>query len=392
MMGQMTSNFRGIAVSLCALCTLLGNAIPLDATEKQDRLDLAARTLPEMSGPAETARPVTVGLNKSVSIDLPGDIREVVISDPGIVEAVVRSTRRVHLIGQKIGQASASFTGPDGRPMLTLDVSVERNLAPVAALIKRLIPTADVTLESINDNIVLTGSVGSPVDATRIADIAGRFVANREQVLNMVNVEAKEQVLLRVKVVEMNRSVIQRLGVDFRQALATGNVAIVKMAEAGFPLTGSVAPALGLKAVTETLAGPGSGNVFGVGWDNGTARIDAILQALERNGFARTLAEPNLTSVSGETAKFLAGGEYPVPVGSDANGISITFKPFGVGLSFTPVVLSEGRISMQIATEVSELTNEARSPSTRSAFPLCACAAPPARWSCRAAVRWSWRG
>jgi pilus assembly protein CpaC len=152
--------------------------------------------------------------------------------------------------------------------------------------------------------------------------------------------------------------VIQRLGVDFRQALATGNVAIVKMAEAGFPLTGSIAPALGLEAVTETLAGPGSGNVFGVGWNNGTARIDAILQALERNGFARTLAEPNLTSVSGETAKFLAGGEYPVPVGSDANGISITFKPFGVGLSFTPVVLSEGRISMQIATEVSELTNE----------------------------------
>jgi pilus assembly protein CpaC len=174
----------------------------------------------------------------------------------------------------------------------------------------------------------------------------------------MLDVKAKEQVLLRVKVAEMNRSVIQRLGVDVRGALASGNVAIVKIAETGFPITGTAAPATAFVAVTEALRGAGSGDVAGIGWGNGKARVDAIIQALERNGLARTLAEPNLTSVSGETAKFLAGGEYPVPIGSDRDGVSITFKPFGVGLSFTPVVLSEGRISLQIATEVSELTNE----------------------------------
>jgi pilus assembly protein CpaC len=264
----------------------------------------------------------------------------------------------VHLLGQKIGQATASFIGRDGRQLLTLDVAVERDLTPVAALIRRLIPSAEVQLEAINDNIVVMGSVTNPLDATRIAEIAGRFVSGRDRVLNMVNVEAKEQVLLRVKVAEMNRSVIQRLGVDIRKAFASGNISIVKIAEAAFPITGGAAAAVPFQAVTESLAGSGAGDVFGLGWGNGKARIDSILQALERNGLARTLAEPNLTSVSGETAKFLAGGEYPVPVGGERDNTTIVFKPFGVGLSFTPLVLSEGRISLQIQTEVSELTNE----------------------------------
>jgi pilus assembly protein CpaC len=236
-------------------------------------------------------------------------------------------------------------------------VSVERDLTPVAAIIRRLMPDADVRLEAMNDNIVVSGSVASPLDAARIADIAGRFVAKREQVLNMVNVEAKEQVLLRVSVVEMNRSVIRRLGIDVQEALASGNVAAVKIAETAFPVTGGMIAGAALDAAG-TLRAPGSGTVFAAGWNNGKARIDAVIQALERSGLARTLAEPNLTSVSGETAKFLAGGEYPVPVGSDKQGTTISFKPFGVGLSFTPVVLSEGRISLNIATEVSELTSE----------------------------------
>jgi pilus assembly protein CpaC len=319
---------------------------------------LGALIKPSLAQPA-TAQSLTVGLDKSVQIDLLADVREISISDPAVVEAVVRTARRVNLIGQKIGQATASFVGADGRNVLTLDISVERDLAPVAAMIRRLIPKADVRLEAMNDNIVLSGNVGSPLDATRIADIAGRFVSKREQVLNMLNVEAKEQVLLRVIVVEMNRSIIRRLGVDIREALASGNVAAVKIAESAFPVTAGTVPAIGFGAVTGALRGAGAGEVVGVGWGNGKARIDAVLQALERNGLARILAEPNLTSVSGETAKFLAGGEYPVPVGgSERDGPSVIFKPFGVGLSFTPVVLSAGRISLQIETEVSELSNE----------------------------------
>lgn len=299
-----------------------------------------------------------VGLNKSALIDLPGDLREVVISDPAIVDAVVRSTRSVHLLGRKIGQATASFIGPGGAPMLTLNISVERDLSPVAALIKRLVPAANVDLQAINDNIVIMGSVTNPLDAARIADIAGRFVTGSDHVLNMIEVEAKEQVLLRVKVVEMNRTATRRLGVDIGQSLSSGNISIVKLSETAFPLTGAVLPPTAFATVTEELIGSGAGQLLGIGWGNGKARVDAIVQALERNGMARILAEPNLTSVSGENAKFLAGGEYPVPVGNDKNGTSISFKQFGVALSFTPVVLSAGRISLQIETEVSELSDD----------------------------------
>jgi pilus assembly protein CpaC len=337
-----------------SLCVLFMWAAPALAGDQLSPAELKA-SLADDSG---LSRPVTVWLNKSKLIELPGEVREVVISDPGIVDAVLRSTRRVHLLGQKIGQASASFIGGDGRQLLTLDITVERDLGPVAALIRRLIPSAQVQLEAINDNIVVMGSVANPLDATRIAKIAGRFVSGRDQVLNMVNVEAKEQVLLRVKVAEMNRSVIQRLGVDIRKAFASGDISIVKIAETALPITAGAVPVVPFQAVTESLTGAGAGDVFGLGWGNGKARIDSILQALERNGLARTLAEPNLTSVSGETAKFLAGGEYPVPVGGNRDNTTIVFKPFGVGLSFTPLVLSEGRISLQIQTEVSELTSE----------------------------------
>ena len=352
--GLMRAQRRLLGLAAIACVAVLAPLLPCMAADT----GAAPRSVKPHGDSTTGTRSVTVGLNKSVLIELPGDVREVVISNPAVVEAVVRTARRVHLLGQQIGQATASFISQDGKQMLTLDIAVERDLAPVAAMIRRLMPDANVRLEAMNDNIVVTGSVANPLDATRIADIAGRFVAKREQVLNMLNVEAKEQVLLRVSVVEMNRSIIRRLGIDVQEALASGNFAAVKIAETAFPVTGGMIAGAALDTVAGTLRGPASGTTFAGGWSNGKARIDAVIQALERSGLARTLAEPNLTSVSGETAKFLAGGEYPVPVGSDKEGTTIVFKPFGVGLSFTPVVLSEGRISLNIATEVSELTSE----------------------------------
>ncbi len=301
-------------------------------------------------------RPMMLELNKSRLIELPRDVAEVVISNPAVVEAVVRTPRRVHLLGQQIGQASAVFVGRDGARLLALDINVERDLAPVADAIRRLVPAANVRLEAVNDNIVLTGTAPSALDASRVFDIATRFAAKPEQVLNMLNVEAKEQVLLRVTVAEMNRSVIRRLGVDVREALVSGNIAIAKLVENSFPVSaGLVAGSL---IEGNDVIGAASGTTALAGWSNGKSQVSAILEMLERKGLARTLAEPNLTSISGETADFLAGGEYPVPVASEKDQTTIAFKPFGVKLAFTPVVLSDGRISLKIATEVSELTSE----------------------------------
>lgn len=300
-----------------------------------------------------TKRAIVVGLNKLTSIDLDDDITEFSISDPAVVDAVVKTTRRVHLLGRQTGQATATFLGRDGKPLLTLDVSVERDLAPVEALIRRLMPTARVRLEMLNDNIVITGTAATPLDASRIADLAARFVPHREQVLNMLDVQAKEQVLLRVTVAEMNRSAVRRLGVDVAEAVQAGSFTAVKIAQNAFPVTGALvnSAALGLSD-----AGAGTQITAAIGRGNG--QMAALVQALEREGLARTLAEPNLTATSGETARFLAGGEYPVPSGSDKEGTNIVFKPFGVSLDFTPVVLSDGRISLKIATEMSELTSD----------------------------------
>ena len=343
---------RHTALILAALCMAgAASGRALAQTDAEERLAMAA---------GQGSRVMKVELNKSRLIELPRDVGEVIISNPAIVEAVVRTPRRVHLLGQQIGDTSAVFVGRDGTRLLALDITVERDLAPVAAAIRRLVPAANVRLELVNDNIVVSGTAPTPLDASRVVDIAARFTPKREQVLNMLDVEAKEQVLLRVTVAEVNRSAIRRLGVDLRDALLTGNFAVAKVIQNGFPVTGGlVAGALADSAGNWIAAAPSG--VTGVGgWSNGKGGVAAIVEMLERNGLARTLAEPNLTSVSGETADFLAGGEYPVPVGSekDSSGTTIAFKPFGVKLSFTPVVLSEGRISLKVATEVSELTSE----------------------------------
>ncbi len=343
---------KGGARRLCLTLFLAAAAMSASHPAHCRDRDFAPASLRNEAG---AARLMTVGLNKLAIIDLKEDVSEVVISNPAVVEAIVRTGRRVHLLGQKIGQASATFIGRDGDAVLTLDVSVERDLAPAMAAIRRAVPGARVHLEMLNDNVLISGTVASPLDSTRVADIAARFVDRREQVLNMLNVEAKEQVLLRVRVAEMNRSALRRLGVDLQGALSAGNVSIVKIVETAFPVTGGMVP----PAALGSSVSPVSGSVLGVSVGKGNGGAAALVQALEREGLARTLAEPNLTAVSGESANFLAGGEYPVPVGgSEKDGTTIVFKSFGVSLGFTPVVLSGGRISLKIATEMSELTSD----------------------------------
>ena len=347
---NLTRSIRRSALAFAVLSVVAGGCD--DAFGQTDAaIKLAAAT-------GQNNRAMKVELNKSRLIELPRDIGEVIISNPAVVEAVVRTPRRVHLLGQQIGEASAVFVGRDGTRLLALDITVERDLAPIAGAIRRLIPSANVRLESVNDNIVLTGTAATPLDASRVADIAARFTPKREQILNMLNVEAKEQVLLRVTVAEVNRSMIRRLGVDLQDALVSGNFVVAKVVENAFPVSGGLIAGSFIDSAASTVVAAPSGMTALGGWSNGKGRIAALLQMLERNGLARTLAEPNLTSVSGETADFLAGGEYPVPVGSEKDTTTIAFKPFGVKLSFTPVVLSEGRISLKVATEVSELTSD----------------------------------
>ena len=245
------------------------------------------------------------------------------------------------------------FFDAEGRQILSLDISVERDTTMLHEAYQRLLPTADIRIESMNDSLILTGSVNSAQQSRMATDIAARFVAPSEgttdadhkfisRVVNMLTIAGKDQVMLKVTIAEIQRTVLKQMGVDLNAALDIGST-IVNFATAN-PFT----LANGLLSSTN----------LNVQQSFGGNTVGAVIRAMERNGLLRTLAEPTLTTVSGETANFLAGGEFPIPVASTDEGITIEFKPFGVGLGFTPIVLTEGRINLKVATEVSELTTE----------------------------------
>lgn len=309
--------------------------------------------------PLPAKRVVKIGLNKSMVVELPKDVRDVLASDPKILDIVLNASRRAYLIGTGLGQANAFFFDKNGDRILTLEIIVDRDPAPLERLLNRLIKNAKIKVEFINDTVILTGKVPHPADATRASDIAARFVVTdspesnqkyREKVINLLSTGSREQVLLKVTVVEMERNIIKQLGVDFSNLAGTagaqfltGNFTFAALRNLQFPFSG--------KDVVSNIQ-------TGVGFQSNSADVSVVIRALEQNGLLRTLAEPTLTAISGETANFLAGGEFPIPISQDDGNISLEFKPFGIGLAFTPIVLSEGRISMKVSTEVSELTND----------------------------------
>ncbi len=311
-------------------------------------------------GPGSAAEPIAVrigestdgpvverlvlGLNKATIIELPADAADVLVSNPAIVDAIVRTPRRVYVLGMQVGQTNAFFFSESGRQILNLEIRVERDLVDLHDALSRHLPNANISVEAINDNIVLSGTVANAAESDRARDIAARYVGRPEQVMNMLSIAGREQVMLKVRVAEMQRTVAKQLGIDLNALVSAGGVPIALSTSNPFSLIGN--------ALSED-------SFFNSGSIDGGNNIEGSLRALERAGVMRTLAEPNLTAISGESANFLAGGEFPVPTSRDSDGnVQVTFKPFGVGLGFTPVVLSEGRISLRISTEVSELSSE----------------------------------
>lgn len=294
-----------------------------------------------VSGPV--TKRINLGLSKSVIVELPRNAKDVLVSDPETADAVVRSARRAYVIGREVGRTNIFFFDGNGEQILALDVHVQRDMGALARTIKNLLPGSHIAVDSVNDNVILTGSVRTPADAKTASDIAGRFVGNPEGVVNMLDVEGEEQILLKVAVAEVERSTIKQLGINLSAVAEGGNLAFSALTQNPFSLEG------------QPIA-----NTFGrLGPRPGENGVSGTIQALEQRGLLRTLAEPTLTAISGEKAEFLAGGEFPVPVARDQDGnVTVDYKPFGVALSFTPVVLSEGRISLNVRTEVSELTSE----------------------------------
>jgi len=302
---------------------------------------------------------LTLSLNKAAIVQLDADARDVLVSSPDIVDAVVRTPRRIFLLALKTGQTNAFFFDANGHQLAALDIRVEKDVTDLSSMMRADMPKANIKVSALNDNVVLTGTVASAQESARAQDLAARFAGDPAKVVNMLKVAASEQVMIRVRVAEMQRNIAKQFGIDLASAATI----------AGVPLAASSAQQFGLVGhALNDLSGFSAGQTCATGVNPqatpnlpcvpGPNNLQGTLRALESVGLVHTLAEPNLTAVSGETAKFLAGGEFPVPVSRDRDGnVTIQFKQFGIGLSFTPVVLSAGRISLQVSTEVSELTN-----------------------------------
>jgi pilus assembly protein CpaC len=287
---------------------------------------------------------VRIGLNKSKVITLPGAARDVLVGNPDIVEVVVRTQNTAYLFARAPGQSNAYFFDEQGRQIMALDIEVSQDTAALNQLIQRTIPGSQITVDTIGNNVVLGGVAKNAAEAKTAMDLAGRFAGGDENVMSTVAITGRDQVMLRVRVAEVQRDVVKALGIDIQQLAVKGTEFLVT--------AGTFNP------MSSSFGGFLRGQFSGE-----DVQFDTIVRAMERDGLLRTLAEPTLTAISGESAKFLAGGEFPIRVGSTVSddGIreaTIAFKPFGVGLGFTPVVLSEGRISLRISTEVSELASE----------------------------------
>lgn len=353
-MFAITRTFRASVAGGLSLCLAFAG-LPLPGQVAEAATSSIIRI--QESG-AGVRKSVSLGLNKAIVIDLPTDAHDILVADPVKADAVTRTSRRIYLFGKEVGQTNIFVFGPNGEEIVSIDLNVERDVSGLQTQLRRFIPDSDIQVEIISDNIVLSGSVRTPQDATQAVNLAQIFLKGGEattrtivsqgnngdsaifgegrqasQVVNMLQIEGEDQVTLKVTVAEIRREVLKQLGFDNTFSRVNKS--------------GSSLDTLVFNAAEDGLSGTVAGNI-------GKFGIRAALSALEQAKAIRTLAEPTLTAISGQSATFNSGGErlYSVPDGN--GGVRIETYQYGIALGFTPTVLSSGRIGLRIQTKVSE--------------------------------------
>jgi pilus assembly protein CpaC len=333
-----------------AALALTSSLAPVVAAES----DAAPATTSSIPSVTPKIRFLALGVGKSAIIDLPRDVKDVLVADPKIANAVIRSPQRAYIIGSAVGQTNVVFFDGDGQQIAAYDIAIKRDLNGVRAALKQMLPGANVQAEGIGESVMLTGSVSSPIEAQQAGDVVARLVGGSEKVVNSIVVRGRDQVMLKVSVAEVQRSIIKQLGIDLSANMNYGTAVVNFNNTNPFTANGTPLTAGSLVASAVNKAG--------------IPTVTATLRAMESAGVVRTLAEPNLTAISGESATFIVGGEFPFPTGvtcqsNPAGAVgqcapSIAFKKFGISLNFTPVVLTEGKISLRVMTEVSEVSTD----------------------------------
>lgn len=364
------------------LAAILAAGLVLVGVETMGSIEVQAAGKARV-GNATANQRVKLGLNKSIVIDLPNDAYDILVANPAVADAVTRTSRRIYLFGKAVGETNIFVFGPNGEQIVSLDLAVERDVAGLEDYLKRFIPNSEIKVELLNDNVVLTGTVDTPLDAKRAVDLATIFVTGGEattgqysqtavggsrdggvdinnpdqtrqksQIVNLLQIIGDDQVTLKVTVAEVSRTVMKQLGVNM-----VGN---------------GGSNGIRWNAISDAITGLGK-PLADSGFSIGSSSLQAYFNAMEQAGVMKTLAEPTLTAVSGEKATFRVGGEFNIVTGQDVTAVdneerakgkrdkiayTIEKLEYGIGLEFQPVVLSPGRISLKVRTSVSEPTTE----------------------------------
>ncbi|MEM6602834.1 MAG: type II and III secretion system protein family protein [Pseudomonadota bacterium] len=447
-----------VALSLCAPIVAYGQS------DKNNQSDL----MTYIQGNTNKTRYITVPKNKAAIVKLPRASRDVIVADPELLDVVVRNPREVYLFAKETGLTNAFFFDDQGRQIVNMEINIGLDVKELERIFAEQMPESMIKVSNMGDTIILSGNVKNATYAQIARDIARRLVDSPEKVINNIGITGQEQVMIKVKVAEMQREILKQLGIDWNTAFSVGNLTgglglVNGFGANGSPATGLVGSALGTGrlltngigalpnfATSEAAAGYAAtlqndityllgladtaeaqvanlqqqlldttntldptatstlinqlnsdvsrfrteinqknaeliqvnnslasatavedGNIAlnqrTAGYSDGNINVDSLIRALERHSLIKTLAEPNLTALSGESAKFLAGGELPFLISQTFGQATVDFKPFGIGLAFTPMVLNEGRISLKISTEVSEISGTVTS--GNSSFP-----------------------
>ncbi len=292
---------------------------------------------------ADNSRFIRLGAGKSAIIRLPAEARDVVVGNDHIIDAVVRSRNTAYLFAHQGGQTNIFFFDANGRQILSIDVEVAVDTMAMKKLLSRALPGHHITVDSVDNTIVLGGTARNALEVKTAMELANKYYggsAANNTVINTILVQGEDQVMLKVKVVEIQRDVLKQFGVDFSALLDLGKMAF-NIANIPTGLTNGVLdPLSGAKAT----------------YASGGTKIEGLIRAMESDGLVRTLAEPNLTAITGGSASFQAGGEFPFRSCQSADNCVIEFKNFGVIVNFTPTVYSEDRILLNIKTEVSDIS------------------------------------
>jgi pilus assembly protein CpaC len=323
---------------------------------------------------AASGAPLLVEVGKGQLVHLDSAVNTVFVANPDIADVQVKSPTLIYIFGKAGGETTLFAVGDDDRVVLNMDVRVHYNVARLQDAIHKVAPRAAVSVNSLDDAVVIEGTVYSAAEGDDIRRVAERLLPNPNQLVNKMKIDAPNQIQLRVRIAEISRTVVKELGINWESMFGAGNM-VFGLATGTGVLTGAAGPFSAAEATAGKFFGTNSfatrapvpggssgdiANTFGLGFNSGRTNLDAIIDALDKTGLATVLAQPNLSAVSGEQASFLAGGEFPVPVPQASPGggqtITIEWKKFGVGLNFVATISANNRINIHVMPEVSQLS------------------------------------